>query len=220
MKTVGMITIGQAPRDDVVPEMEKILGPEVRIVQAGALDGLSGAEIAALAPGPGQFPLITRLLDGTSVVIAKESIIPRLQACLDRLAGEATGFAILCTGRFPRFRCRHPVLEPEPILFAAAQAIVSEGPLGVIVPIEAQRSAATAHWSRITPAVTVAVASPYAGAAPLVSAAEDLRRAGARLVVMECMGFTQAARSVVRDLTGAAVLLPSSLVARVVAEVA
>ena len=220
MTTIGMITIGQAPRDDVVPEMEKVLGPGVRIAQAGALDGLSRAEIAALAPTPGQFPLITRVLDGTSVVIAKEAILPLLQACLDRLAAQATSFAILCTGKFPRFRCRPPVLEPEPILFAAAQAIVGDGPLGVIVPIEAQRSAATARWSRITPEVTVAVASPYAGPAPLVRAAEELGRAGARLVVMDCMGFTQAARSVVRDVTGAAVLLPSSLLARMVAEVA
>lgn len=220
MKTVGMITIGQAPRDDVVPEMEKVLGAEVRIVQAGALDGMSRAEVLSLAPAPGQFPLITRLLDGTSAVIAKEAIIPRLQACLDRLAGEATAFAILCTGTFPRFQCAHPVLEPERILFAAAQAIAGDGPLGVIVPIEAQRPAAAAHWSRIRPEVTVAVASPYAGPAPLVRAAEELRRAGARLVIMDCMGFTQAARSVVRGVTGAAALLPSSLVARIVAELA
>ncbi len=126
MKTIGMITIGQAPRDDVVPEMEKVLGPEVRIVQAGALDGQSRADIAALAPAPGQFPLITRLLDGTSVVIAKEAIIPRLQACLDRLAAEATGFALLCTGTFPRFRSRHPVLEPERMALAYAEAYSEE----------------------------------------------------------------------------------------------
>ncbi len=50
MRTIGAITIGQAPRDDVVPEMEKRLGPPVRVLQAGALDGLSRADITAFAP--------------------------------------------------------------------------------------------------------------------------------------------------------------------------
>jgi protein AroM len=220
MRTVGVITIGQAPRDDVVPDMEKLLGPEVRIVQAGALDGLGHAEIAALAPTPGQFPLITRLLDGTSVVIGKEQIIGRLQSCLDAWSGEASAFAIMCTGKFPRFRCTRPVLEPERILFATAQAVYGDGPLGVIIPIDAQREAARTHWGRITPDVTVAVASPYAGAAPLVAAAETLARGGARLVVLDCMGFTQAAKATVRDVTGVAVLVGASLVARMIAEVA
>jgi protein AroM len=220
MKTVGMITIGQAPRDDVVPEMEKLLGPDVRVVQAGALDGLSRSEIAALAPAGGQFPLVTRLLDGDSVVIAKEAIISRLQACLDRLAGEATAFAILCTGKFPRFRCARPVLEPERILFAATRAVLAEGPLGVVIPLEAQRPMAAAHWSQADPGVVVAAASPYAGTAGLVGAAETLRGAGVRLVTMDCMGFTQAMKGVVADVAGVPVLLPSSLIARFVAEVA
>jgi protein AroM len=220
MKTVGVITIGQAPRDDVVPDMEKVLGPEVRILQAGALDGLSHAEVATLAPTAGQFPLITRLLDGTSVVIGKERIIQRLQTCLDTLAGEATAFAIMCTGKFPPFRCTRPVLEPERLLFAIAGAVYGGGHLGVIVPIEAQVEAARAHWGRITPDVTVAVASPYAGAGPLVTAADTLARAHARLVVLDCMGFTQAARATVRDVVGAPVLVGASLIARMIAEVA
>jgi protein AroM len=220
MKTVGVITIGQSPRDDVVPDMEKLLGPDFRIVQAGALDGLGHAEIAALAPTGDEFPLITRLRDGTSVVIGKERIIGRVQACLDDLGREASAFAIMCTGKFPRFRCARPVLEPERILFATTQAVHGDGRLGVVVPIEVQRAAAQAHWGRITPDVTVAVASPYAGAGPLVSAAETLKRAGARLVVLDCMGFTQAAKATVRDVTGAPVLVGASLVARMIAEVA
>ncbi len=220
MKTVGVITIGQSPRDDVVPDMEKLLGPEFWIVQAGALDGVGHDEIAALTPRPDEFPLITRLRDGTSVVIGKERIIARLQACLDDLAHEASAFAIMCTGKFPPFRCARPVLEPERILFATAQAVHRDGVLGVIVPIEQQRVAAEAHWGRITKDVTVAVASPYAGAAPLVTAAETLARAGARLVVLDCMGFTQAAKATVRDVTGAPVLVGASLVARMIAEVA
>ena len=61
---IGMATIGQTPRIDVVPAMERILGPEVKTIQAGALDGLTSHEISALAPAPGEQPIITRLRDG------------------------------------------------------------------------------------------------------------------------------------------------------------
>jgi protein AroM len=218
MKTVGMITIGQAPRDDVVPEMEKLLGPGFRVVQAGALDGLSRAEVERLAPGPGQDPLTTRLADGTGVVLAKEAILAHLQRCLDRLA-DADALVILCTGKFPRFTCARPLLEPDRILFGATRAVFGGGTLGIVIPIEEQRAVATTRWSPVSPAVTVAVASPYRGAPELARAAETLRRAGAGLVVMDCMGFTQAAKDMVHDLTGVPVLLASSLIARFVAEI-
>ena len=50
MTKVGLITVGQAPRSDVVPDMAAILGGDVEIVEAGALDGLTREQIAPLAP--------------------------------------------------------------------------------------------------------------------------------------------------------------------------
>jgi hypothetical protein len=44
--TVGLITVGQAPRSDVVPDMAAILGRDVEIVEAGALDGLTREQMA------------------------------------------------------------------------------------------------------------------------------------------------------------------------------
>ena len=34
-----MLTIGQSPRDDILPGVKEILGKGVEIVEAGALDG-------------------------------------------------------------------------------------------------------------------------------------------------------------------------------------
>ena len=44
-KKIGAITIGQSPRIDVIPEMQEILGENVIILEAGALDGLTKEEI-------------------------------------------------------------------------------------------------------------------------------------------------------------------------------
>ena len=41
MTKVGLITVGQSPRSDVVPDMAAILGGDVEILEAGALDGLA-----------------------------------------------------------------------------------------------------------------------------------------------------------------------------------
>jgi protein AroM len=218
MKTVGMITIGQSPRDDIVPEMEKLLWPEIRVAQAGALDGLSRERIATLAPAPGQDALITRLTDGTSVVVAKQAIGDLLQERLDRFGDSVDASVILCTGSF-HLRSARPILESDRILFAAAQAVFDGGCLGVVIPIPEQRESATARWRRVAERVTVAVSSPYRGAPGVVEAAEALRAAGVTLVMMDCMGFTQAMKALVREVVRAPVLLPSSLIPRFVVEV-
>lgn len=218
MRTIGVITIGQAPRDDVVPEIEKLLGPGVRVVQAGALDDLTREEIARLAPSRGEDALTSRLVDGTEVIVGKPAIVPRLQHCLDRLAGVAEMFVILCAGKFPAFRSPRPVLMPDRMLAAAVAAVFDGGRLGVIVPIAEQRDGAVARWSGVDPRVAVAVASPYAGPAALVAAAEELRGAGVTLTVMSCLGFTSAMKAVVRDVTSAPALLPASVIARFVSE--
>jgi protein AroM len=220
MKTVAAITIGQTPRDDVAGELEKILGPDMRVVQAGALDGLARADIDALAPTADDDALITRLRDGADVIVGKSRILPRLQACLDRLAGESDASTILCAGVFPAFRTSHPVVMPERCMTAMVDAVFDGRRLGVIVPIDQQRESYRARWSRVDADVAVVVASPYDDPARLVDAAGELRRVGVSLVVMECMGFTSGMKQIVRDVTGAPALLPASVLARVLAELA
>ena len=219
MKRIGAITIGQTPRDDVVGEMEAVLGANVRIVQAGALDGLSRTEIDALAPDPDDADaLITHLRDGANVLVDKKRIVPRLQACLDRLADEVDAFAILCAGVFPPFTSARPVLLPERCLAAIVDAAFDGRRLGVIVPIKEQQASSAARWSRVDTGVVVTVASPYDEPARLVGAAEELQRASVSLVVMECQGFTGAMKQVVRGVTGAPSLLPGTVLARFLAE--
>ena len=63
---VGAITIGQSPRTDVVQELFPLMGEQVELIQAGALDGLTREDIQAFAPGPEDYTLISRLRDGSS----------------------------------------------------------------------------------------------------------------------------------------------------------
>ena len=80
MTKVGLITVGQAPRSDVVPDMAAILGGDVEILEAGALDGLSREQIAPLAPEGDDEIIVTRLADGSPVFVGKTKMIPTIEA--------------------------------------------------------------------------------------------------------------------------------------------
>ena len=60
---IGLVTIGQAPRTDVVPEMRALLGPVVEVLEAGALDGMTPEEIAMLRPHEGDYRCSGLLLE-------------------------------------------------------------------------------------------------------------------------------------------------------------
>ena len=218
---VGLVTIGQSPRPDVVPEMAAVIGPTVEVREAGVLDGLTRAEVAALAPTGDDEILVTRLGDGTPVFLGRQKIVGLVEARVAALErGGATLTALLCTGDFPPLAAARPLIQPQPVLLGALRGLRWPGRLGVVTPSVPHVPQTQARWQRDGFEATVVPLSPYEHDDPAAigRAASALRAAGAGLVVMDCMGFTRKTRDEMRALTGAPVLLANLLVARVVAE--
>jgi protein AroM len=218
---VGLITVGQSPRSDVVPDMAALLGPGVDIREAGALDGLSRAQIEALAPTGDDEILITRLADGSSVFVGKQKIVGLVEeriAALER--GGATLTALLCTGAFPKLRATRPLIQPQPVLLGTLRGLSWPGPLGVLTPSVPHVPQTEARWRRDGFHPVVAPLSPYEEEDPAAvrRAADAMRAGGAGLVVMDCMGFRRKTRDELRGLTGVPVILANLLVARLIAE--
>ncbi|MEM2007176.1 MAG: AroM family protein [Sulfolobales archaeon] len=216
-RRVGLVTIGQSPRVDVVTEVVRVLGDvSVEIVECGALDGLSREEIAALAPREGEYLLVTRLRDGTEVKVSRERIIERMQSCIDKLEQQVDVIGLLCTGEFPELKSRKVLIEPSDLLLKVVESLkVSK--LGVVIPSPAQVELTRRKWSSVTPEVMVASASPY------TSTVEDIVRTSERLgecdlVVLDCIGFTTEVKKAVARATGKPVILPRTLLARVMRE--
>ncbi|MEM0352609.1 MAG: AroM family protein [Sulfolobales archaeon] len=217
MKRVGLVTIGQSPRLDVVPEVVRALGDlDVEVVECGALDGLSREEIAALAPKEGEYLLVTRLKDGTEVKVSREKIIERMQNCVDRLEQHVDVVGLLCTGEFPELKSRKVLIELSDLLLKVVESLrVSK--LGVVIPNPAQLELTMKKWSSVAPEIRVVSASPY------TSTIEDIVRATAELVdcdliVLDCIGFTTEIKKAVARATGKPVILPRTLIARVMRE--
>ena len=193
----AFVTIGQSPRSDLTPALLERIGAPLAVSEYGALDGLDTAAVGALAPDAGEPRLVTRLRDGSEVVIGKSKTQARLQALFDRLDNDGYDtLVLLCTGYFPGLStARTLLIEAQRVVDHMILAL-AEGTrrLGVIVPHAAQLDELHAL---APPGVSVvgAHASPYAGDRFAAAAAA---LSDCDLIVMHCMGYSETQRERVR----------------------
>ncbi|MEU7489337.1 AroM family protein [Streptomyces sp. NPDC042319] len=229
--TLGLVTIGQAPRTDLTDDARPLLAG-FGVVEHGALDldrfdGPEGERTrAALAPAEGEAPLISRLRDGSSVVLGHDALAPRMRDAVARCERDgADATLLLCTGHFPAVPSRGPLLHAEPLVQQGVRALADRAAVGVVCPLPAQREDVGRRWAELLPGpVSVAAADPYAPGAPeaVASAARELAAEGARWLVLDCIGYTERMRAAAAAAVapGAVVLLARTLAVRLAAEAA
>ncbi len=220
LKKIGMITIGQSPRIDIVPEMEEILGSDVEILEAGALDGMTLEEVKRFSPRRGDYILCTRMSEGTEVVVAKRFIAPRVQKCIDLLSQKgAETIVFICTGHFPPFSSKKLFIEAQKIVDHFLLALHGENErMGLLIPLSDQIKQARKKYDRLKGKMIIKAASPYALEDEISIAAEALKRADPHVIIMHCMGYTQAMKKRVMEITGKPTVLARTLVARTLKE--
>lgn len=219
-KKVGVITIGQSPRIDVTGEMKDVLGENIEIVEAGALDGLSKDEIAQFLPEEGDIVLVSRLRDGSSVKFGERYILPRLQECLTRLESEgAEVIAFICTGKFPAtFKSSKLLLYPYTILHAVVPKLTPRSRIGVINPDLDQIKQCLETWGKDVETVAAVAGSPYGDFQEVLDAAQALKVKDVDVIVMDCIGYTIEMKQAVQEITGKPVILARTLLAGVIRE--
>ncbi|MEW6322317.1 MAG: AroM family protein [Acidobacteriota bacterium] len=217
MSVLGLATIGQTPRPDLVRAFGAA-APATRILVRGALDGLARAEVAALEQA-GDYPLLVRLADGATAEIPMAVLHPRVERAVAALEADgADATVVVCAGRFPAVRAARPVLLPGEIVPAVLRAITRTGRIGVVTPNAGQVPFAERKWRGDGFDPVVSWAAP--------GAADDLARAAAalsgrdlELVVLDCMGHDEADRAAFARLTGRPVVAAQTLVTHVAAAV-
>lgn len=219
-----MVTIGQAPRVDVVPDMATLLGGAT-IIERGALDGLTRREMEPLAPTGDDEILVTRLADGGSVFVGKRHVTPLVQQRIDEVEREGAALTVLlCTGAFKGLSAQRPLVEPEKILLGTLRAVSFTGRLGVLTPSSRHVPQTEARWRSHGYDPVVVPFSPYGAGhddSALTNAADiadALAAGGAGLVVLDCIGFNGKTRAEIQARLGIPILVANLLVARIVAE--
>lgn len=219
MSSLGIVTVGQAPRADIVAQFAALAPPGTRCLLRGCLDDASRAEIAALAPRDGEDVLYTKLADGSDTTIAKRHAIARAEATIDRLRADgADAILFACTGAFPDGLGGPGVVFPSRLLSGLAAALLPTGRLGLLVPLPAQVTQLPKKWTRPGLEVHAEALIPSADGAAAEAAARRLAATRPDLVVMDCMSYTQAHKTAVRAVTGVPVLLAVTTMARVASE--
>jgi protein AroM len=186
---IGFVTIGQAPRTDVVPEILGMLEHTPLYEEFGALDGLSDEEIGREAAGPRDDTLYTRLADGRHVVLRADFVEERLQALMRRV--DRRGFdlvVLITTGVFRPIHMNTPFVHGQRALEAWVSTLVlGDCQIGVIYPLARQARTAPSYGTSIQNARTAAAAG---GTRSLQVAAKRLE--AAELILMLSFGHTEA----------------------------
>jgi protein AroM len=221
-RTLGTLTIGQAPRNDVIPIVEQHVPAGTRCIHRGALDGLSRAEIATqYAPSPGEPALITQLQDGGSIHLSRRMMRDGVQTALTGLDDDGCDvILVLCTGTFVGLECRRAwLVEPDHIIPATVTGLVERRQIGILVPIAGQIVSEAGKWKPLARAPLFASASPYGddGDDAVLRAGEQLQARGAEAILLDCIGFTERHRAMLAPL-GLPVILSNAIVAKAVAE--
>lgn len=227
---LGLVTIGQAPRTDLAEDIEPLLGG-VRPIEHGALDqevftGPEGERTrAALAPSEDEAPLVSRLRDGSSVLLGHQALAPRIRDAVARCEADGAGATLLlCTGNFPPVPATRPLLYAEPLVQRAVPALTAGEPVGVVCPLPAQREDVERRWSALLPGAEVRAepGDPYAADARvrIAEAARRLAAGGCRWLVLDCIGYTEAMRATAAAAAALPTLLARSLAVRLAAEAA
>ena len=238
-RKIGAITIGQSPRDDIMAVMTPHLPDGLKVLQRGALDDLDAVTIAGLRPDLSAAPgapgepgneleydiLVSRMRDGSEAMMTHDRVVPLMQQKIIELESEgAEIIVLLCGGDFPELRSNRIIVHPGKLLRGAVESVAHGAKLGLVMPSDTQVAAArhdaVGRWGARE--VFVTHGSPYL---PVADWDNEWQRVSGEmtqhqvdLVFLNCMGMNEQMKSTVQQGTGKPVLLLSSMLARVIAE--
>lgn len=219
MSTLGIVTIGQAPRDDIVELFAAQAPAGTKVILRGALDGMSDAEVDAVPPISGADTLYTRLRGGRDVKISKQAVIARSPATLAKLRADGCDAIVYaCTGEFPPMEGDAGVLFPSRVLSGIAEGLLPRGRLGLLVPFAEQGEKLAAKWARSGVSVTVEALVPSAGPEEAAAVARRLASTKPDLVALDCMSYGPATKAAVKAQVKVPTLLAITATGRVLRE--
>jgi protein AroM len=208
---VGLLTIGQSPREDIVSEIKPLLNPWIEIQERGLLDGLSLEEIERLKPDAGETPLVTRLKGGNQVELSEKRISFMLPGAIDFMQKEmkVRAVGVLCTHDFPKKEFSLPVIFPFDYLKFLTYSVLNAKGLGVIVPLESQIEMTKKKWG----ASAVEAKSPYTTGKGFEEIAKKFIAKKVDAVILDCIGYRMKDKYQLLKLISVQVLLPRVVLA-------
>jgi hypothetical protein len=195
---IAAVTIGQAPRPDLLEPLLAQLGRD-DVGEFGALDDLRADSIpSATAASERAYPLTTRLRDGTPVTIEEVDLAPLVQEAIGR--AEDVGAIVtllLCAGGFLETTARGILVRPFDAAVARLKQLRARR-LAVVVPYAAQVEPSSRKWTAAGFDVAVLVGEP--------ETIDTTAAAGTDAIVLDYVGHPSRAIDALRARTAIPVL--------------
>ena len=185
---IAVITMGHAPRPDVMQEIAPLLG-DAQYDEFGALDNDPESAIASMAPSGDELSYLTQLRDGRHVIVEAGFVTSRTEALVAALDGRNYDLLVLAmTGMRARLSTRTPLIHGQDALDAWISALVaSNSRIGIIFPLASQQSAASEsdYGTKLKSSLATIGGSQSSDLTQAID-----RVSGADLIVMNSVGYT------------------------------
>ena len=210
---VGLLTIGQSPREDITTEIRPLFLPHIEIVEAGLLDNLSPAEIEQLHPEYEETPLVSRLRDGSQVRLSEQKISALLPEVIDSIKTKmkVRAVGLLCTHDFPDTKFSSTVISPFYYLNFLVTQVLKARYIGVVVPLENQVDMTKKKWGKEK--IIVEAKSPYTEGKTWEEIAKEFNREKIEAVILDCIGYKIQDNRKLQNLISSPILLPRVILA-------
>ena len=213
---VAFVTLGQTPRNDVVPELRKLADRPIEVLELGVLDDVPAGDMARLAPSPGHPALLTRLRDGSDVVLSLDWTSDRMRGIYAEIAAADVDLVVLMStllGEPPAIA--RTTIFCDRVVARAIETFVDSGlRVGIVLSLESQGDMVAFRGMR-GGMIRPAVARP-GDVAALESAIDEL--SDSDLLVLHSVTYAEAERAAVAERSGKPVVMARHLVASAIRE--
>lgn len=220
MPVISMLTIGQTPRPDISGDLRQLLPPHWELREYGALDGLTRGQAEAICGYTGQGELLVTRMAGNSrqIELSAEKVFARLQDCIRLAEKEGADLHLMaCTGNFPPYLHEKTILYPGICQRKAALAVDSR--VGVLIPNAAQTRQIAGWWAQCgAPSVLLEAADPFGAAEEVERAAKKLQEQGAKVLCLDCFGYTLEHKRAAEQAAGLPAVLPREVLCQMAKE--
>lgn len=214
--TLGIVTIGQAPRVDLHADLFTLLGDNVSLLEMGALDGLDLSTIQRLYPvQDNEHVLVSRMQDGQQVRIKEQDLTPLLSDAVRRMQQQRPDLIIvLCTGDLPAFDNIPGILviSPKRVVHHFFAGLTDNLSIAVMSPDQAQVDNTRQRWLQQGYRVQCSAGSPYLDDGSREQAAQQIKAMQADMVYLDCMGYTLAQKEIIAQRSGKPVITPREII--------
>ena len=208
---VAFVTLGQTPRNDVVPDLRRLVGSPIETREFGVLDGVSAKVMSKVGPGPGDPALLTRLRDGSDMVLSLDWTSDRMREIYGEIARQDIDLVVLMStmlGDMPA--PARATIFCDRVAARAIETFAHAGQIvGIVLSLESQGDYIVGGhpWSDMT---RVAVARP--GDRVALEAAID-EFDGCDIVVLHSVTYSEPERKIAQARSGKPVVIARRLVA-------